>query len=73
MKIMPNTTTERSQRITARLRHIQGQVAALERSLASDHDYDILLQRVADARGAMNGFLAVLVEERSRTLQKSKW
>jgi DNA-binding FrmR family transcriptional regulator len=73
MKIMPNASAKGNQRITARLRHIQGQVAALERSLASDHDYDILLQRVADARGAMNGLMAVLVEERSRTLQKRKW
>ncbi len=73
MKIMTNASARGNQRITARLRHIHGQVAALERSLASDHDYDILLQRVAAARGAMNGLMAVLVEERVRTLPKRKW
>jgi len=33
MKIMPSTTEKRNQRITARLRRIQGQIAAIERSL----------------------------------------
>jgi DNA-binding FrmR family transcriptional regulator len=63
MKIMPNTTTERSQRITARLRRIQGQVAAIERSLVEDPGATILLQRVAAARGAMSGLMTYLIEE----------
>jgi DNA-binding FrmR family transcriptional regulator len=44
MKIMPITTERRNQRITACLRRIQGQVAAIERSLAEDPDGAILLK-----------------------------
>jgi DNA-binding FrmR family transcriptional regulator len=66
---MPSTTTKRNQRITARLRHIQGQVAAIERSLVEDPDGGILLQRVAAARGALSGLMTYLIEERLRSLQ----
>ena len=66
---MPDTTTNRNQRIAASLRRIQGQVAAIERSLAKDSDGGILLQRVAAARRAMTGLITYLVEERLRTLQ----
>jgi DNA-binding FrmR family transcriptional regulator len=38
MKIMPTTIERRNERITARLRRIQGQIAAIERSLAEDPD-----------------------------------
>jgi len=66
---MTNIATKRNQRITARLRRIQGQIAAIERSLAEDPDGAILLQRVAAARGAMSGLMTYLIEERLRTLQ----
>ena len=66
---MPDTTTKRNQRIAASLRRIQGQVAAIERSLAEDPDGGILLQRVAAARRAMSGLTTYLLEERLRTLQ----
>ena len=62
MKIMPNTTTERNQRITARFGAF-GQVAAIERSLVEDPGATILLQRVAAARGAMSGLMTYLIEE----------
>jgi DNA-binding FrmR family transcriptional regulator len=66
---MPDTATNRNQRIAASLRRIQGQVAAIERSLAENPDGGILLQRVAAARRAMTGLMIYLVEERLRTLQ----
>ena len=69
MKIMPNTTTKRNQRIAAGLRRVQGHVAAIERCLAEDPDGSILLQRVAAVRGAVSGLMAYLIEERLRTLQ----
>ena len=59
----------RNQRIAARLRRIQGQLAALERSLNAEPDFTLLLQRVAAARGAMSGLMASLMEERLRSLQ----
>ena len=63
MKIMPITTEKRNQRITARLRRIQGQITAIERSLVEDPDGAILLQRVAAARRAMSGLMTYLIEE----------
>ena len=66
---MPDITTNRNQRIAASLRRIQGQVAAIERSLAEDPDGGILLQRVAAARRGMSSLMTYLMEERLRTLQ----
>ena len=68
MKIMPITTERRNQRITARLRRIHGQIAAIERSLAEDPDGTILLQRVAAARGAMSSLMSYLIEDKLRAL-----
>ncbi len=68
MKIMPITTERRNQRITARLRRIQGQIAAIERCLAEDPDGAILLQRVAAARGAMSSLMTYLIEDKLRAL-----
>jgi DNA-binding FrmR family transcriptional regulator len=68
MKIMPITTERRNQRITARLRRIQGQIAAIERSLVEDPDGAILLQRVAAARGAMSSLMTYLIEDKLRSL-----
>jgi DNA-binding FrmR family transcriptional regulator len=69
MKTNPSILEKRNQRITARLRRIQGQVAAIERSLVTNPDGTTLLQRIAAARGAMNGLMADLIEEQLRTLQ----
>jgi DNA-binding FrmR family transcriptional regulator len=59
----------RNQRISARLRRIQGQIVALERSLEKEPEFTVLLQRAAAARGAMSGLIADLMEERLRSLQ----
>ena len=59
----------RNQRISARLRRIQGQIVALERSLEKEPEFAVLLQRAAAARGAMSGLIADLMEERLRSLQ----
>jgi DNA-binding FrmR family transcriptional regulator len=68
MKILPATIERRNERITARLRRIQGQIAAIERSLAEDPDGAILLQRVAAARGAMSSLMTYLIEDKLRAL-----
>ena len=69
MKNTANGSARRNVRIIARLRRIQGQVAAIERSLNTDFECSMLLQRIAAARGAMNSLMAYLVEDRLRTLQ----
>ena len=54
--------------LAARLRLIQGQITAIERSLAEDPDGAILLQRVAAARGAMSSLMTYLIEDKLRSL-----
>ena len=68
MKIMPTATERRNERITARLRRIQGQIVAIERSLAEDPDGAFLLQRVAGVRGAMSSLMTYLIEDKLRAL-----
>jgi DNA-binding FrmR family transcriptional regulator len=64
-----STIERRNQRISARLRRIQGQIVALERSLATEPEFTVLLQRAAAARGAMSGLIADIMEERLPSLQ----
>jgi DNA-binding FrmR family transcriptional regulator len=46
-----STIERRKQRISARLRRIQGQIVALERSLAKEPEFTVLLQeRLRSAR-----------------------
>jgi DNA-binding FrmR family transcriptional regulator len=69
MNTSPSTTERRNQRLSARIRRIQGQLSALERSIALEPEFTILLQRAAAARGAMNGETADLMEEPLRSLK----
>ena len=69
MKGTSSSIERRNQRISARLRRIQGQIVALERSLEKEPEFTVLLQRAAAARGAMSGLIADLIEERLRSLQ----
>jgi DNA-binding FrmR family transcriptional regulator len=71
MNGLSTTIEHRNQRISARLRRIQRQIVALERSLAKEPEFTVLLQRAAAARGAMSGLIADLMEERLRGLQVS--
>jgi DNA-binding FrmR family transcriptional regulator len=55
-------TVEEKAKLVLRIRRIKGQIAAIERALASDTDCSDLLQLIAAARGAMNGLMAELLE-----------
>ena len=68
MNEISSALERRNQRITARLRRIQGQLASIERCLTSAPGSATLLQRVAAARGAMSGLMTDLIEERLRSL-----
>nr|WP_328988055.1 metal/formaldehyde-sensitive transcriptional repressor [Thiorhodovibrio winogradskyi] len=48
--------------LLARVRRIQGQVAALERALEQDSDCSAVLQQIAAIRGAVNGLMAQVLE-----------
>ncbi|NGM48895.1 metal/formaldehyde-sensitive transcriptional repressor [Caulobacter sp. 602-2] len=49
-----------------RVRRIAGQVAAIERAIADDHDCAKTLHLVAATRGALNGLLDEIVEAHLR-------
>jgi DNA-binding FrmR family transcriptional regulator len=52
--------------LTRSVRRIAGQVEAIERALTEDADCSVTLQRVAAARGAINGLLDEIVEDHLR-------
>lgn len=55
-------TTKDKEKLVIRVRRIRGQVEAIERALAEEHDCPDVMQLVAACRGALNGLMAELVE-----------
>jgi DNA-binding FrmR family transcriptional regulator len=55
-------TTRDKTKLIRRVRRIKGQVESIERSLTAEADCHEVLQQVAACRGALNGFMAELVE-----------
>jgi DNA-binding FrmR family transcriptional regulator len=49
--------------LTARVRRIAGQMAAVEKALEGDADCANVLQQVAAARGAINGLMDELIAD----------
>jgi FrmR/RcnR family transcriptional regulator, repressor of frmRAB operon len=58
---MAHTTRDR-EKLLVRVRRIRGQVEAIERALAEEHECSDVLQLVAACRGALNGLMGELVE-----------
>jgi DNA-binding FrmR family transcriptional regulator len=54
------------QQLINRVRRIAGQVEAIERALMEEVDCSVTLQRVAAARGAINGLMDEIVEDHLR-------
>ncbi len=59
-------TIREKEKLRLRVRRIQGQVEAVERSLNEEHDCSAVLQLISAARGAMNGLMAELLEDHIR-------
>jgi DNA-binding FrmR family transcriptional regulator len=59
-------TIQEKQKLLNRVRRIKGQVEAIERALEEEHDCSDVLQRITSCRGAMNGLLAVVLEDHIR-------
>jgi DNA-binding FrmR family transcriptional regulator len=55
-------TARDQEKLLVRVRRIRGQVEAIERTLAGEHECADVLQLVAACRGALNGLMAELVE-----------
>lgn len=60
-------TIREKQKLLNRVRRIKGQVEAIERALEEECGCGEVLQRITSCRGAMNGLLAVVLEDHIRT------
>ena len=56
-------TIREKKKLLARVRRIQGQATALEKALEGESDCASVLQQIAAIRGAVNGLMAVVMEE----------
>jgi DNA-binding FrmR family transcriptional regulator len=60
-------TIREKQKLLNRVRRIKGQVEAIERALEQERECSDVLQQITSCRGAMNGLLAVVLEDHIRT------
>ncbi len=61
---MTHTTQEREKRkLLIRLRRIRGQLDAVERRIEEDANCAAILQQATACRGALDGFIAEVVED----------
>jgi DNA-binding FrmR family transcriptional regulator len=58
---MPHTIRDRS-KLLARVRRIDGQIAALEKQLNEEAGCNAVLQQIAAIKGAVNGLMAAVIE-----------
>ncbi len=54
-------TIRDKQKITTRIKRIQGQLSALENSVQSEHDSYKVMMLLASCRGALNGLMGDIV------------
>jgi DNA-binding FrmR family transcriptional regulator len=59
---MSHTIREKT-KLLNRVHRIRGQVEAIERALEDEVDCADVIQRITSCRGAMNGLLAVVLED----------
>jgi DNA-binding FrmR family transcriptional regulator len=60
-------TLHEKQKLLARVRRMQGQVAAIERALEAESSCEQVLHLIAGVRGALAGLMAEVVEDHVRT------
>jgi len=56
-------TVHEKQKLLNRVRRIRGQIDAIERALESEQGCLEVLRQITSCRGAMNGLLAVVLED----------
>ena len=59
-------TIREKQKLLNRVRRIKGQIEAIERALEDERGCLDVLQQITSCRGAMNGLLAVVLEDHIR-------
>ena len=60
-------TVRDKQKLLNRVRRIKGPVEAIERALEDERGCNDVLQQITSCRGAMNGLLAVVLEDHIRS------
>lgn len=60
-------TIREKQKLLNRVRRIRGQLDAIERALEEEQGCAPVLQQITSCRGAMNGLLAIVLEDHIRT------
>ena len=53
-------------KLLARLRRLRGQIEALERAVNADEECSNVLQQATSCRGALDGFIAEVIEDHTR-------
>lgn len=67
LELAVSHTIREKQKLLNRVRRIKGQVEAIERALEEERGCMDVLQLITSSRGAMNGLLAVVLEDHIRT------
>lgn len=49
-----------------RIKRLRGQIAAIERAVETDHECADVLQQATSCRGALDGFIAEVIEDHIR-------
>ena len=62
---MGHVATEKA-KLLNRLRRLRGQIEALERAVEADDECARVLQQATSCRGAMDGFIAEVIEDHIR-------
>ena len=62
---MPHVATEKT-KLLNRLRRLRGQIEALERAVNEESECARVLQQATACRGAMDGFIAEVIEDHIR-------
>ena len=58
--------SEKKTKLLVRLRRIRGQVEAIERAVTADEECAGVLQQATSCRGALDGFIAEVIEDHIR-------
>jgi FrmR/RcnR family transcriptional regulator, repressor of frmRAB operon len=62
---MGHATTEKA-KLLNRLKRMRGQIEAMERAVDADNECSAVLQQATACRGALDGFIAELIEDHIR-------
>jgi len=63
---MSRTSRKKKTQLLARTRRIRGQVEGIERALDAEAACSVVLQRIAAARGALDGLMSEVLEDHVR-------